>query len=295
MIFWLDFYVSFRQIMKNKIIAFLIFTLLTGFAAGQDIVFPGLKGFKTITKYPVYQSDNLWDFIDGAADSYLALGFVDLHVAEYKKGRNVIKLEIYRHRNHTMAFGIYAAERSPSYEFKKLGAQGYMVDGAINFFKGDYYVKIRTYSNNRKVLKSAESLARMVENMLQGETEMPEMLARFPSEGKKLNEETYINENVLGHQFLNSAFKAEYMVGSDNFSIYLIIKESPEGILETAKSYLALAGLDSFLSDENRFVFTDGYNGTLFLSWKENMMVIIKGLAKDQADIAYKYTTEILR
>jgi len=62
-----------------------------------------------------------------------------------------------------------------------------------------------------------------------------------------------------------------------------------------AKTYLSGAGLESFLEDENRFVFTDGYNGTIFLSWKDNLMVIISGLAKDQADLAYKYTTEILK
>ena len=41
-------------------------------------------------------------------------------------------------------------------------------------------------------------------------------------------------------------------------------------------------------------MFTDGYNGTVFLSWKGNQIVIITGLAKDQADIADKYTSEIL-
>lgn len=281
--------------MINKIFTGLIFVILTGFAAGQEIVFPDLKGFKKLTKYPVYQPDNLWDFINGAADGYLAMGFVDLHVAEYKKGKNIIKLEIYRHRDHTLAFGIYASERSSSYEFIKMGAQGYQVDGTINFYKGCYYVKIKTYSEKRKILLSLESLARQVENMLQGETEMPQMLLRFPSEGKKLNEEIYINESVLGHQFLNTAFKAEYGTGSDNFSIYMIQKKSPGEILNMAKSYLAVAGLESFLSDENRFVFTDGYNGTIFLSWKDNMMVIITGLAKDQADIAYKYTLDILK
>jgi hypothetical protein len=45
---------------------------------------------------------------------------------------------------------------------------------------------------------------------------------------------------------------------------------------------------------ETRYIFTDGYNGTIFLAWKENLMVIISGLAKDQAGLAEKYTSEIL-
>jgi len=39
----------------------------------------------------------------------------------------------------------------------------------------------------------------------------------------------------------------------------------------------------------------DGYNGTIFLSWKDNYIVIISGLSKDQSDIADKYTSEILK
>ena len=67
-------------------------------------MFPELSGYKKNTDFQVFLPDNLWDFINGAAETYLAYGFVDLHVAEYKKGKNVIKLEIYRHSDHTNGF-----------------------------------------------------------------------------------------------------------------------------------------------------------------------------------------------
>ena len=40
---------------------------------------------------------------------------------------------------------------------------------------------------------------------------------------------------------------------------------------------------------------TDGYNGTIFLAWKDKRIVIISGLAKDQAELADNYTAEILK
>jgi hypothetical protein len=279
--------------MKKTVLAGLLLVVLSAFASSQEITFPELDGFKKITKYPVFLPENLWDFINGAADNYLALGFVDLHVAEYKKGKDVIKLEIYRHRDHTMAFGIYASERSPTYRFMNLGSQGYIIDGVINFFKGNYYVKIRTFSEKPKTLQAEEALARRIEGVLAGETEMPLLLSRFPKDGKIPNEETYVNESVLGHQFLNNAFKATYKSGNDSFSIYLIQSGSPDETLKTAKTYLAVGGMEPDPM-ETRYIFTDGYNGTIFLAWKENLMVIISGLAKDQAGIAEKYTSEIL-
>jgi len=281
--------------MKNRIISGLIFTLISGFTFAQDLTIPNLEGFKKSTNYPVYQPENLWDFINGAADTYLALGFVDLHVAEYKKGKETIKLEIYKHSDHTMAFGIYASERSSSYRFINLGSQGYIVDGAINFFKGNYYVKIQTYSKKPKTLKAEESLATRVAGMLQGETEIPALLMQFPDLGKKINEETYINESVLGHQFLSKAFKASYLSGTDEFSIFLMRLNSAEETFRTVEAYLTYAGVEFVQSDEGRVVFNDGYNGTIFLSWKEDRIVIISGLAKDQADLADRYTTDILK
>ena len=281
--------------MRKRIITGFFFVVITIVSLGQDISFPELEGFKKSTQFPVYTNADLWNFIDGAADTYVALGFVDLHVAEYKKGKEVIKLEIYHHSDHTMAFGIYASERSSTFRFINLGSQGYVIGGAINFFKGNYYVKIRTFSEKPKTLHAEESLATRVANMLGGETEMPALLSKFPDENRKVNEETFINESVLGHEFLKKAFKAEYTIGSDNFSIYLIKFNSSEAALKTGQAYLSAAGVEQVESSNVKCVLTDGYNGTVFLSWYEDTMVIISGLAKDQADIAEKYTSAIIK
>ena len=281
--------------MRNRILVGLLITVFSGAMSAQELTMPELEGYKKITNYPVFGPDNLWDFINGAADTYLAYGFIDLHVAEYKKGKNVIKLEIYRHSDNIMSFGIYSTERSPSFRFMNLGAQGYVADGAINFFKGDYYVKIRTYSKSEKTLKSTESLAIRVADMLKGDTKMPAVLSQFPETGKKKNEETYINESVLGHKFLNKAYKATYEVGSDNFSIFILGNSSSEEVRKTVDAYLKAAGQDASDSGSGKYMLTDGYNGTIFLAWKENQIVIISGLAKDQSEIADQYTSEILK
>ena len=281
--------------MRNRLYVGFLIILLSGAAAAQELVLPELEGYKKITNYPVFGPENLWDFINGAADTYLAYGFVDLHVAEYKKGKNVIKLEVYRHSDNTMAFGIYSTERSSSFRFMNLGAQGYIADGAINFFKGNYYVKIRTYSKSEKTLNSTQSLAIKVSDMLKGDSKMPAVLSQFPEEGRKQNEETYINESVLGHKFLNKAYKAIYEVGSDNFSIFILGNSSPDEVQKTVNAYLKATGQDATDSESGKYMLADGYNGTVFLAWKENQIVIISGLAKDQSEIADRYTSEILK
>jgi hypothetical protein len=280
--------------MRKFLFAFLIL-ILSSSAFAQELTLPELNGYKKQTNYPVFTPDNLWDFINGAADTYLAYGFEDLHVAEYKKGKNVIKLEIYRHKDNTLAFGIYSTERSPSFRFLNIGGQGYSADGSINFYKGNYYVKIRTYSKNEKTLQAAESLALQTANMLKGDASLPTELAQFPAEGKKANEETYINESVLGHKFLNNAFKAQYQLGSDVFSIFVMDKASTKEAVTTVNEYLKQTSLEPTDEDNGKFALNDGYNGTIFLAFKNSKIVLISGLAKDQSDVAERYTSEILK
>ena len=256
---------------------------------------PELQSFKKITNYPVYTADNLWDFINGAADTYLSYGFENLHVAEYTKGKNTIKLEIYCHKDEIQAFGIYSSERSPSFSFINIGAQAYKTDGSLNFFKGKYYIKIRTSSKSDKILQTLETLALKVSDMLHGDSDMPATLKEFPETGKKKNEETYIKESVLGHEFLTGAFKALYEVGDTQFSMFLFKKESVTEAFKTVSVYLKSAGLETDDSSGGKYVFKDGYNGDIFLSWKDNTIIIISGLSKEQTDLAGRYSTEILK
>lgn len=278
----------------KRVLNFLFLIYIVIPSSGQSLNLPELNGFRKTTDYPVFTPDNLWDFINGAADNYLAYGFVNLHVAEYKKGKDVIKLEVYQHKNTTLAFGIYSTERSSTFRFMNIGAQGYSADGSINFFKGNYYVKTRTYSKKEKTLQAQLSLAQSVAEMLPGETLMPKALSEFPVNGKIQNEELFIQENVLGHEFLTNAFRANYELGSDVFQIYLIEKNALPEILETVNSYLKSVGHDPIEDENGKIVFKDGYNGTIFLAWTANKIVIISGLAPDQSELADKYSSEIL-
>jgi hypothetical protein len=282
----------------RKELFLLIIILFLGFrssASAQELSMPELQGFKKTVNQQVFTRDNLKDFNGSAAEPYLSYGFIDLNTAEYRKGKSLIRLEIYRHSDNVMAFGIYSVERSSSFRFLNLGAQGYITDGNISFFKGDYYVRIRTLSKNEKILQSAESLALRVANMLPGNSEMPSVLSRFPETGRKLNEEAFISENVLGHKYLSKAFKAVYEVGPDTFSLYIIETKSASETWKTADTYLKETGEDALENEDGKYVFSDGYNGTIFLAWADKTIIIITGLSKDQSDIADQYTSEIIK
>ena len=262
---------------------------------GQDFDFPELNRFDIDKSYPVYTPDNLWDYINGAADSYNALGFRDLHIADYNRGRNhSIKLEIYHHASENLAFGIYAMERAPSYDFYKLGIQGYRETGLLHFLKGEYYVKVTTHSESKKLLAAVEDLAWKVEAMLDGTDIFPEALALFPDRGKKENSEMYIAENVLGHEFLNDAFRASYNIDDNHFEIYLFTENTDTENQQMLDKYLSKYELYPGEEPGGKFYFEDGYNGFIYLSWEHNLVILISGLKADNTELANEYLNNII-
>jgi len=275
-----------------QVFIFLPATVLTA----QEFEFPALDKFEIDTGYPVYTPDNLWDYINGGADSYNALGFRELYIAEYKRGKkHSIKLEIYHHASENLAFGIYALERAPSYNFFDLGVQGYREEGLIHFLKGEYYVKVSTHSDSKRILAALEDLALKTEALLEGTDEFPEELSLFPEKGKQDNSEMYVAENVMGHEFLNNAFRANYNIDDNRFTIYLFTGNSTAENQDMLEQYLSGYGLSPGEQPGDKFYFEDGYNGYIYLAWKPGLVVLISGLKENNTGLANDYLNNIDR
>ena len=57
--------------MLKRFLIGLLLVLLSGPAPAQEFKFPELSGYKINTDFQVFNPDNLWDFINGAAETYL--------------------------------------------------------------------------------------------------------------------------------------------------------------------------------------------------------------------------------
>lgn len=259
--------------------------------AGQNL-FPELKGYKPVSDYPVYTPDDLWDYINGAADAYLALGFIDLNITEYVKGKNRIKAEIYRFSDDAEAFGIYSMERSPGYRFIQVGVQGYNEEGIVHFYKDRYYIKVMSQSPSVKVNDRMKELAGLIAERIGGKNEFPELLKIFPAEGLLKNQETYLLESILGHEYLSDAFRASYEVEEKRFDIYLF--RCSDGA-EAAEMAGRLAG-DAFVPGDDvfKYAFEDGFNGVLHMAQKGERLIVVSGLGFENTPLAERYIAQML-
>ena len=205
---------------------------------GQESLFPQIPGWKITQEDPVYNANNLWDIIDGAADLYLEYAFVDLHIARYFSADSLeVKAELYKHASDMDAFGMYSQERDTGYNFIPLGVQGYLQQGVLNFLTGSYYIMLSTYQTGDKAQMAMQIIGKRLAEHLKQNNAMPKLFQVFPTKGKLNNTEQYVARNFLGYSFLNSVYVSSYKVSSQ-FKVFVIESPVPEKANVMLEEYL---------------------------------------------------------
>jgi len=251
--------------LRSRIIGFtvVLIAIVSVFCVSgkKDVGFPKLKGWKLVVSSDVYTPGNLWDLINGAAESYISYDFVDLHLADYQDKEGIeIHVEVYRHSSSNNAFGIYSSERSPEYNFQDIGTQGYLDEGVLNFVTGQFYVKLYSTGSEDGIQESLLKIGRTVSDHLKQENEWPHLLTLFPEDGKRKHTDHYTRENFIGLDFLHSAFTAEY---EGDYRLFVIKGKDKTEILDMVSAYLAFTKQEVNSEKETSFIIKDRYNGDI--------------------------------
>ncbi|MCX6122708.1 MAG: hypothetical protein NTX44_13945 [Ignavibacteriales bacterium] len=245
-----------------------LFILLSAvsFSYGQESLFPQIPDWKITLDDPVYNANNLWDIIDGAADLYLEYAFVDLHIARYLSIDSIeVKTELYRHASDVDAFGMYSQERDTGYNFIQLGVQGYHQQGVLNFLTGSYYIKLSTYQTGSKPQEAMLIIGRMLVEHLKQNNVMPKLFQVFPAEGKRPNTEQYVARNFLGYSFMNSAYTVLYK-DSTASKIFVIESAASEKANEMLTKYLNTIPKEAVTKlESDKYQIRDPHNGLIGL------------------------------
>jgi hypothetical protein len=281
--------------MKRISILILVFWISTVFTfssdPGKTDLFPEIKGWHLTTNEKVYGPSDLWDLIDGAADTYLSYDFIDLHLADYNNETGInVRVELYRHNTFNNTYGIYTAERSPEYHFINIGSEGYLEEGTLNFLCGYYYVKVTTAFKGEDAQNALIEIAGSVEKNLRQDRNWPDVLQSFPPEMIPYSEH-YIAENFLGFEFLNYAFTADYHQDGEHFQVFIIKTGKPEEVREMLGKYLKFTRQDDEVTD-GLFKIQDPYNGNIDIILKGN---ILAGIVRCESETVLNEYLELLR
>jgi hypothetical protein len=233
-------------------------------------LFPKLDGWQKKGSVEMYAPGNLYEYIDGAAENFLAYGFRQLAVQEYHNPRNQdISAEVYFHGTPENAFGIYGSEKPVAGSYLAVGSQGYGEEGILNFISDAYYVKLNGFDLGPAGGEILKMLAEKIVRAINGRNGLPEILDAFPATGRIPHSERFILSHFLGHEFLGSAFTADYDLQGQKFQLFVMragdenearaILQRYASLDKTEPSQQVLPG-DSLIQDP--------YNGAVRLRWR---------------------------
>jgi hypothetical protein len=172
-----------------------------------------------------YIPDNLFEYINGAAENFLSYDFDRLALGQYKAaaGPGEMTVEIYDMRAPDNAFGIYASERIPGSVFLPVGVQGYLEEGVLNFFAGRFYVKLLAYDAGDRSEAALRAFAAEILESIPEPGAFPRPVRAFPADGLVADSEKFIRRDFLGLAFLSRGYTAAYRrAGLGEFSLFII-------------------------------------------------------------------------
>jgi hypothetical protein len=233
-------------------------------AAGVEKVadfFPDLDGWVKSGDPELYHADNLWEYIDGAADLFIVYNFQQVATLTYDHApKQSLTVEIYEHNSPREAFGIYSQERPGRSDFLAVGTQGYYDQGILNFFQGNYYVKLTGFHLGDDEKAFLQGVAQSVAERLDGGKGFPEVLGCFPEKDKVANSERYIAGDFLGRSFLHSAYTAEYTQGDKTQRVFIIEADDTAQAEVMLKKYLEKVAVEAgAAADGGIYRFEDPY------------------------------------
>ncbi len=168
-----------------------------------------------------FTSDNLYEYMDGNAESYLAYGFTEMRGVTCKSGENTLVIDISEMVDADAAYGIFSGNRDPGHPLEKIGMGGQVLPRRGTFAKGNYYVEISA-SPDLDHTPALTAFVAAMEKLLEGRTTTPDALAWFPPE--KLVSARMIPESVLGVRLLKRGYVAQY----DQGKAFLVLETSPQ-------------------------------------------------------------------
>lgn len=244
---------------------------------------PEISGWSISGKTEMFDADNLFDRINGAAPLFIENNFQEMTSLEYTKGDDYITLQLYRHASPEDAFGMYASERSSGLSFYPIGGEAQGDESSLYFFAGNIYAKIWG-SADENLSTILHTIGKELAGKIDPNAAYPSLFSAFPNEGKIPHSEVYITSGYLGHKFLKGVYAANYEKDGRNFQLFIIHAKTGENAAAILKNYLTFAKQPSSDLQEGNFTIKDRYNGDIHIIWKSNYLIGI--FSEDGKEIA---------
>jgi len=196
-----------------------VLILAVGWVGAAD--FPEVPGWTPEGDVQSFGPDNLWEYINGAADAFLVYGFRLLTVGEVTSGEVTVAISIYDMSTPINAFGIYRSEAPQDVARLAIGGEAViMAPYQCLLLKGPYYVKVDTYDGELGE-DAGKKLVSALAAALPGDDGLPAPVRALPG-GMVSGSEGYTRESYLGLSELDSCVHATYEDAGKEHQVFVI-------------------------------------------------------------------------
>ncbi len=294
----------------------MVFFLLCGVAqeAGVEgkepmapkIVLPSeVAGWKWDGKGKSFNTKTVFEYIDGAAELYLAYGFLGLKVWRFEKtGAPPINLEIYEQASSEDAYGVFSFEQQD--EPAGIGQGSEFGGGLLRFWKGNYFVSVYAEGEGKGVEAAILDIGKAAAQAIPITGPEPKLIQFLP--GKEfglvdrsirflkshvlLNQRFFIaHQNILNLSRKTDAVLAVYLREGQKAQLLLIrypnSDEARISLESFRKAYMPDAGGKDRVKTEDR-------KWTFSRQQKDYLLLVFSAPTESDADALLKATEEKL-
>ena len=170
-----------------------------------------------------YDSEGLFEYLNGGAPLYLDFGFQGMVHARYQLGDDSLSsvtLDVFDMGSDLGAFGLYRSGRPPGAEVRDWGAEGYRSGTVAATWKGGVSIQVQADDDQPELIEVMESLVAQVTKSVAGGTSLPQIIGLLPSDGLVPWSERLVAKDLMSHAFLPGGVLAAYQVADNEGTLF---------------------------------------------------------------------------
>ena len=251
-----------RSLWRSALIAFTIMCVFVIIMSAPVFVFAAEDSIKNTLPTPgfapdwimkdrvtLYNSDTLFDHINGEAELYFPSGFNRLATATYLNQKDPevwVVVDVYRMGSLLDAFGIYSNYRKADGAGIMIGAEGFVSSSQLMFYQDRYFVRIQVTGATSLAQDLFIACGRAVSRNLPPNKGRPgelEILAGIP--GVVTKSERYLAQSLIGYAFFRRGMIADVILGGEPVQVFVVFENSTDAArkaFDDYRSYLKTEG-----------------------------------------------------
>ncbi|MCF7805952.1 MAG: hypothetical protein K9N46_17080 [Candidatus Marinimicrobia bacterium] len=245
-----------------------------------------------------YESDNLFQYINGEAELYRDYGFQRVVTVPYIHVENPdlsFTIDIYDMGSRLNAFGIYSSHRRPDHTLGDIGEEAVISRTSVRFWQDRFFVRVQAGALEEEVAKIIKKAAAKISGNLPS-GEIPAELSLLPEETRTPHSMKYLRAGFMGQAAFGEVLQAEYTFPRDTclgFVAWFSNEEQAEKALKSWEANLRDRGtiLQSLGEAPHRFIGEAPYQGKI--SAHRNGRYIFGAIDYQQETVSEKLVTMI--